>query len=58
MYRPVGKSGATPEMREEKRVARLAVLSVGDSTSLGFFRGRIGYGGMPNDQTFSLGLRR
>ena len=39
-------------------MARLAVLSVGDSASLGFFRGRIGYGGMPNDQTFSLGLRR
>jgi len=25
---------------------------------LGFLRGRIGYGGMPNDQTFSLGLRK
>ena len=39
-------------------MARLAVLPVGDSASLGFFRGRIGYAGMPNDQTFSLGLRR
>ena len=39
-------------------MARLAVLSVGDSTSMGFFRVRIGYGGMPNDQTFTLGLRR
>jgi len=39
-------------------MARLAVLTVGDSTSLGFFRGRITYAGVPNDQTFSLGLRR
>jgi len=43
--------------REETVMARLAVLPVGESTSLGFFKGRIGYGGMPNDQTFTLGLR-
>ena len=39
-------------------MARPAVLSVGDSTSLGFLRGRICYAGMPNDQTYSIALRR
>lgn len=39
-------------------MAKSAVLSVGNSTSLGFLKGRISYGGMPNEQTLSLGLRQ
>jgi hypothetical protein len=43
---------------EEGTVARLRVLSVGENVSLGFARARICYAGMPNDQTYSIGLRK
>jgi hypothetical protein len=35
-------------------MSRSAVLSVGDSTGLGFGRGSVRYAGMPSDKVFSI----
>ena len=37
---------------------RLLVLSVGDSTHLGFGKGRIYYAGMPSEKAYSIVQKR